>query len=206
MKLYTTIKQILDTFFAVLLTIVLSPILLLLALLIRLDSSGPILFKQKRIGIHRSEFEIYKFRTMRSNTPKDVPTHLMKDPNAYITKLGRFLRKSSLDELPQLFNILKGEMSFVGPRPALWNQFDLIEAREQQKETYNISANDVKPGITGWAQINGRDELLINRKAELDGYYASRQSFTLDLKIIVLTILHVFTAKGVSEGGPKASN
>ena len=131
---YLRIKKYIDFLFAILLTVVLSPVLLLVTILIRIDSPGPILFRQIRIGIHRSEFEIYKFRTMRSNTPKDVPTHLMTDPNAYITTLGRFLRKSSLDELPQLLNILKGEMSFVGPRPALWNQFDLIEAREQQKE------------------------------------------------------------------------
>lgn len=202
---YSRIKQSLDYLSALLLTVALSPVLVLLALLIRLDSPGPILFKQKRIGIHRSAFEIYKFRTMRADAPKDVPTHLMKDADAHITRLGRFLRKSSLDELPQLLNILKGDMSFIGPRPALWNQTDLIEAREQQRETCGISANSVKPGITGWAQVNGRDELPIGRKAELDGYYASHLSFALDLKILGQTILQVVTARGVSEGGPKKS-
>lgn len=202
MKPYRFIKQLLDFSFAVILTCLLLPILVILAIAVKLTSKGPVLFKQRRIGKDKSEFFIYKFRTMRTDTPKDVPTHLLTDPEAFITPIGRFLRKSSLDELPQLFNILKGEMSFIGPRPALWNQDDLIEARENQASKYGISANALKPGITGWAQVNGRDELPIDVKADYDGYYAKNVSFLLDLKILWMTLLSVLTAKGVSEGGP----
>lgn len=197
MKPYLVMKQILDVLFAICLSILLSPILILLAIIIKLDSKGPILFKQRRIGKDNSEFEIYKFRTMRVDTPKDTPTHLFGDAESYITRSGRFLRKSSLDELPQLFNILKGQMSFIGPRPALWNQFDLIEARNA------LGAQKVRPGITGWAQVNGRDELPIKVKAELDGYYVRHISLLFDIKIFFLTIAGVLTHKGVSEGGPK---
>ena len=135
---------------------------LLIVIAIKLDSPGPVIFKQKRVGIHKKHFEIYKFRTMRIDTPRDMPTHLLKNPEQYITKVGAFLRKTSLDEIPQLFNILKGDMAVVGPRPALWNQFDLIEERDK------YGANDVRPGLTGWAQIHGRDELEIEEKARLD--------------------------------------
>ena len=197
MKPYIALKSFLDYLFAALMTIAISPILLVVAILIKLTSPGPVFFKQRRIGKDKREFEIYKFRTMRTDTPKDMPTHLFTNAESFITPVGKFLRKSSLDELPQLFNILRGEMSFIGPRPALWNQFDLIEAREE------VKANSLKPGITGWAQVNGRDEIPIDQKASLDGYYIDNVSFGLDLKILVLTFTTVLTAKGVSEGGPK---
>ena len=197
MKPYIALKSFLDYLFAALMTIAISPILLIVALLIKVSSPGPVFFKQRRIGKDKKEFEIYKFRTMRTDTPKDMPTHLFTNAESFITPIGKFLRKSSLDELPQLFNILRGEMSFIGPRPALWNQFDLIEAREE------VKANSLKPGITGWAQVNGRDEIPIDQKASLDGYYIDNVSFGLDLKILVLTFTTVLTAKGVSEGGPK---
>jgi len=197
MKPYIALKSFLDYLFAALMTIAISPILLIVALLIKVSSPGPVFFKQRRIGKDKKEFEIYKFRTMRTDTPKDMPTHLFTNAESFITPIGKFLRKSSLDELPQLFNILRGEMSFIGPRPALWNQFDLIEAREE------VKANSLKPGITGWAQVNGRDEIPIDQKASLDGYYIDNVSFGLDLKILILTFTTVLTAKGVSEGGPK---
>ena len=206
MKPYLWFKQTLDYIFSLLLIIVLSPLLLIIAITIKLDSKGPVLFKQKRIGKDLAEFHIYKYRSMRSDTPSDMPTHLFRDPESYITASGRFLRKSSLDELPQLFNILKGEMSFIGPRPALWNQYDLIKAREEQKAKAGANANGIKPGITGWAQVNGRDELPIDVKANLDGYYARNLSFTLDMKILFMTVFGVLTGKDVSEGGPKAQN
>lgn len=197
MTLYLRLKTCLDFVFALILTVVLSPLLVVLAVLIKITSPGPVLFRQTRIGKDKKEFEIFKFRTMRTDTPKDMPTHLFTDAERFITPVGRFLRKSSLDELPQLFNILRGEMSFIGPRPALWNQFDLIEARDR------LNANSLRPGITGWAQINGRDEIPIDRKAAYDGYYVEHVSLWLDLKILLLTFTTVLTAKGVSEGGPK---
>jgi O-antigen biosynthesis protein WbqP len=204
MKPYLYLKQLLDYLGSVVLIILLSPILLIIMICIRMDSKGSILFKQRRIGKDRAEFEIYKFRTMRTDTPRYMPTHLFKNPDNYITKVGRFLRKSSLDELPQLFNILKGEMSFIGPRPALWNQYDLIEQREMQKEEFGVSANSVKPGITGWAQVNGRDELSIPLKARYDGEYAKGVGFKFDVKILFLTVISVLSSKGVSEGGPES--
>jgi len=203
MGLYESIKQVLDIVFALCLTILLSPILILITIIIKLDSSGPVLFRQKRIGKDYSEFYILKFRTMRTDTPKDMPTHLFQNPESFITKSGGFLRKSSLDELPQLFNILRGQMSFIGPRPALWNQYDLIQARRDQQGKYGFDANSVKPGITGWAQVNGRDELPIDVKADLDGYYAANIGISLDIKILFLTVGSVLTKKGISEGGPK---
>lgn len=199
---YQWFKQFLDYLFAILLIIILVPILVIIACIVKLDSRGPVLFQQKRIGRNGSEFFIYKFRTMRTDTPKDMPTHLFQNPESFITKPGGILRKSSLDELPQLFNIVKGDMSFIGPRPALWNQFDLINAREDQVDRHGVNANSVKPGITGWAQVNGRDEIPIELKADLDGYYAANISFLLDLKILGMTIGSVLTGKGVSEGGP----
>lgn len=194
MKLYIKIKRAGDFFLSLISILVFLPIWLLLAIIIKLESPGPVFFKQKRIGIHKSTFMIYKFRTMRTDTPKDMPTHLLEDPDKYITKFGKFLRKSSLDELPQILNILKGEMSIVGPRPALWNQDDLIAERD----LYN--ANSIRPGLTGWAQVNGRDELLIPVKAELDGFYTQNCSFKLDVKIFWYTIRNVITKKGVVEG------
>jgi len=175
--------------------ILLSPVFLILIVAIKLDSRGPILFKQKRVGIHKTYFEILKFRTMRVDTPRDTPTHLLEDPDRYITKVGTFLRKTSLDELPQMINILRGEMAIVGPRPALWNQYDLIEARDK------YGANDICPGLTGWAQINGRDELPIEVKAELDGKYAENISLTTDIRCLLKTVVNVLKRDGVVEGG-----
>ncbi len=192
---YTKVKRVLDFIMSLGACVVLSPVLLLLCIAIKADSRGPVLFKQKRVGIHKTYFPIYKFRTMRIDTPKDMPTHLLKNPEQYITRMGHFLRKSSLDELPQLFNILKGDMSFVGPRPALWNQDDLVAEREK------YGANDVLPGLTGWAQINGRDELEIPVKARLDGEYVRRMGFLFDLRCFLGTFSSVLRADGVVEGG-----
>lgn len=194
-KIYIKVKRILDFVMSLVAVIILSPVLLILCIAIKIDSRGPILFKQKRVGIHVTYFPIYKFRTMRIDTPKDMPTHMLNNPEQYITKVGKFLRKSSLDELPQLFNILKGDMSFVGPRPALWNQEDLIAEREK------YGANDVMPGLTGWAQINGRDELEIPIKAKLDGDYVKKMGFLFDVKCFFGTFLSVAKADGVVEGG-----
>ena len=171
----------------------------LIALWIVRDSPGPVFFQQKRVGRDKSHFMILKFRTMRVDAPKDVPTHLLNDPFVFITRSGRFLRKTSLDELPQLFNILKGEMSFVGPRPALWNQFDLIEQRDA------AHANTVRPGLTGWAQVNGRDELPIEVKAKLDGEYVEKLSLLLDIRCILRTLRDAFRGQGVVEGGKTGS-
>ena len=173
-------------------------LLLLLSIAIKLDSPGPILFKQKRLGRGKSHFYILKFLTMRTDTPKDMPTHLLADPDQYITRVGRFLRKTSLDELPQLFNILLGHMAIIGPRPALWNQFDLIAERDK------YGANDIRPGLTGWAQINGRDELEIDVKAQLDGEYVQNLSFAFDVKCFLGTIRAVLNRDGVVEGGTGA--
>lgn len=188
-------KRTLDLILSFGACLVLSPALLLLCIAIKMDSRGPVLFKQKRVGLHKTYFPIYKFRTMRIDTPKDMPTHLLANPDQYITKVGHFLRKSSLDELPQLFNILKGDMSFVGPRPALWNQDDLVAERDK------YGANDVLPGLTGWAQINGRDELEIPVKAKLDGEYIKRMSFAFDMRCFLGTFVSVLKADGVQEGG-----
>jgi O-antigen biosynthesis protein WbqP len=173
-------------------------LLILISIAIKVDSPGPVLFKQKRVGIHKTHFHIYKFRTMRIDTPRDVPTHLLENPEQYITRMGKFLRKTSLDELPQLFNILAGHMAIVGPRPALWNQFDLIEERDK------YGANDVRPGLTGWAQINGRDELEIPLKAKLDGEYVRNLSFAMDLRCFFGTFLAVLRQDGFVEGGTGA--
>lgn len=187
-------KRIFDVSVSLAIIVTLAPIYLLLCIFIKLDSPGPILFKQRRIGIWKREFHILKFRTMRIDAPKDMPTHLLEKPDAYITRSGKFLRKTSLDELPQFINILKGEMSLIGPRPALWNQFDLIEERDKYQ------ANDVLPGLTGLAQINGRDELPIEVKAKIDGGYVEHMSMMLDLKIMAWTTVYVFRREGVKEG------
>ena len=188
------IKPLLDRIIAVVAILCLSPLLLVLALCIKLSSPGPVLFCQKRVGKGKSYFQIYKFRSMRTDTPKDMPTHLLENPETFITPIGRFLRKTSLDELPQLFNIAKGEMGIVGPRPALWNQDDLIAERDL------YGANDCVPGLTGYAQIHGRDELPIPQKAKLDGYYAQHLSFKLDVSIFFKTIISVIRHEGVVEG------
>ena len=194
-KMYVAVKKIIDRFLAFIGLIVLSPLFLILIIAIKLDSPGSIFFRQKRVGIHKTHFEILKFRTMRTDTPKDMPTHMLKNPDQYITKVGRFLRKTSLDELPQIINILKGDMAIVGPRPALWNQYDLIEERDK------YGANDILPGLTGWAQINGRDELEIPVKAKLDGDYVAKMSFGMDLRCILGTVVSVARQDGVVEGG-----
>lgn len=192
---YLKVKRILDITLSTAGIIILSPIYLGLVVAIKLDSKGPVLFKQKRVGIHKTHFNILKFRTMKIESPKDTPTHLLENPEQYITSVGKFLRKTSLDELPQIFNILKGEMSVIGPRPALWNQYDLIDERDKHH------ANDIRPGLTGWAQINGRDELEIPVKARLDGEYVKRMSFGFDVKCFFGTITSVFKKDGVVEGG-----
>jgi O-antigen biosynthesis protein WbqP len=191
-------KRLIDLILSACGILALAPVLLLLVIAIKLDSPGPVFFKQKRVGIHKSHFNILKFRTMRIDTPKDTPTHLLENPQHWITKVGGFLRKTSLDELPQIFNIFVGEMSIIGPRPALWNQFDLIAERDK------YGANDVLPGLTGWAQINGRDELPIDVKARLDGEYVSRLSFGFDVKCFFGTIRSVLKHDGVVEGGTGA--
>lgn len=188
------IKRMIDRLLSILGLIILSPLFLLIIIAIKLDSKGPILFKQKRIGLCKSHFTIYKFRTMRVDTPKEMPTHLLDDPDHYITKVGKILRKTSLDELPQLINILKGDMAVIGPRPALWNQFDLIEEREK------FNANNIRPGLTGWAQINGRDEIEIPLKAKLDGEYVAKLSLKMDMKCFFGTIISVFKSEGIVEG------
>ena len=175
--------------------VVLSPVYLILALAIKIDDPGPILFRQKRVGIHKSHFHIMKFRTMKMETPRDMPTHMLENPEQYITRVGKILRKTSLDELPQIFQIFTGEMSIIGPRPALWNQFDLIAERDK------YGANDVRPGLTGWAQINGRDELPIDVKARYDGEYVENLSFLFDCKCFFGTIASVLKSDGVVEGG-----
>lgn len=169
--------------------------MIIIAIVIKIEDPGPALFKQRRIGKYKSQFNLYKFRSMRLDTPHDTPTHLLENPEQYILKSGKFLRKSSLDELPQLFNIFVGQMSIVGPRPALWNQYDLIDERDK------YHANDVLPGLTGWAQINGRDELEIPVKAKFDGEYVENLSFGFDLKCFFMTIGKVFKHEGVVEGG-----
>ena len=194
-KFFKRLLDIVVSFFGIL---ILSPVLLVLIVAIKLDSPGPVFFTQKRVGIHKTHFLILKFRTMRIDTPRDVPTHLLENPQQWITRVGKFLRRTSLDELPQIFNIFAGQMSIVGPRPALWNQFDLVEERDK------YGANDVPPGLTGWAQINGRDELEIPVKAKLDGEYAERLSFGFDLKCIFGSVTAVINKKGVVEGGTGA--
>lgn len=196
--MYKVLKIIIDRVLALLGLVILSPVLLILSLAVKAESKGPVLFKQKRVGIYKRHFYILKFRTMRIDTPKDTPTHLLENPEQYITKVGKFLRKTSLDELPQIINILKGDMAIVGPRPALWNQYDLIAERDK------YGANDILPGLTGWAQINGRDELPIDVKARLDGEYVSRRSFLMDLRCIFGTIVSVMRQDGVVEGGTGA--
>ncbi len=190
----TTIKRLLDIILSACGILLLSPLFLILMLAVYIDDPGPFFFRQKRVGIHQSTFYLWKFRSMKVSTPKDVPTHLLENPEQYITRVGRFLRKTSLDELPQIFQIFTGSMSIVGPRPALWNQFDLIEERDR------YGANDVRPGLTGWAQINGRDELSIAEKARYDGEYVARLSFAFDVKCFFGTFGKVLRQEDVVEG------
>ncbi|MFC5711451.1 sugar transferase [Thalassorhabdus alkalitolerans] len=198
--MYLKIKRSIDFLLSFIGLVVLAPAFMLLILAIKLDSKGPILFKQKRVGVNKSHFYIFKFRTMRIDTPKDTPTHLLDNPEQYITKVGKFLRKTSLDELPQIINILLGQMSIIGPRPALWNQYDLIEERDK------YGANDIPPGLTGWAQINGRDELPIELKARLDGEYIEKFSLWMDIRCFFGTFISVVKSDGVVEGKRESTN
>ncbi len=193
--MYKIIKRIIDFLVSLFAIIALSPVLAITSIAVKADSKGPVFFVQKRVGKDKKLFNMYKFRSMRTDTPHDMPTHLLNNPDAFITKTGKFLRKSSLDELPQLFNILKGDMSIVGPRPALWNQDDLIAERDK------YGANDIRPGLTGLAQVNGRDELEIPVKAKFDGEYVEKMSLFFDIKCIVDTALQVVKHEGVVEGG-----
>lgn len=189
--MYPPIKRALDIFASLLLLIVLSPVLAAIAVLIKAESPGPVIFRQQRAGRDQRRFTIYKFRTMRTDAPKDTPTHLLQGPQNFVTKVGGVLRRLSLDELPQLANILRGDMSFIGPRPALWNQYDLLEERER------LGANGPRPGLTGWAQVNGRDDLPILVKAGFDGEYAKKISFRFDAKVLFMTVKKVFTGEGI---------
>ncbi len=192
---YLRLKRYMDCFLAITALLLIWPLFLAICVAIKLDSKGSIFFKQKRVGYAGRLFDIYKFRTMYSDTPKDVPTHMLKDPDEYITNVGAFLRRTSLDELPQLINILKGDMSFVGPRPALWNQYDLVAERAKN------GANRVPPGLTGLAQISGRDELEIPKKAAIDGEYAKHFGLPMDIKCFFGTFAAVLKESGVKEGG-----
>ena len=194
-KCYLPIKRLIDLVLSVCGLIVLSPLLIAIVIAIKLDSKGPVIFKQKRVGKNKTYFNIWKFRTMRTDAPKDMPTHLLSSPDAYITKIGKFLRQTSLDELPQILPIVVGKMAIIGPRPALWNQYDLIEERDK------YGANDITPGLTGWAQVNGRDELEIPVKAKLDGEYVEKMGFMMDCKCFIMTIFSVARHDGVVEGG-----
>lgn len=203
--IYLKFKRFYDFVLALLGIFFLAPIFLLLIVLIKLDSNGPIIFKQKRVGKDKKSFYIYKFRTMKIDTPKNTPTHLLENPKQWITRIGKIMRKTSLDELPQFFNIIKGDMSFVGPRPALWNQYNLIKERDK----YNV--HEVLPGVTGWAQVSGRDQLLIADKAKLDGEYLKHLNLWTDTILIIKTFNVIFKSDGVVEGGTgaiekKASN
>jgi len=188
-------KRFIDLFLSTIGIIVLALPMAILALIIKIDDPGPVFFKQKRVGLHKQHFMLLKYRSMKMSTPHDIPTHMLENPEQYITGVGKFLRRSSLDELPQLFNIWTGKMSIIGPRPSLWNQYDLIEERDK------YGANDIKPGLTGWAQINGRDELEIPVKAALDGEYVKKMSFLFDCKCFFGTIFSVLKSDGVVEGG-----
>ena len=199
-KKYIKVKRILDFSISLIVIILLCPLMLSICILIKLTSKGPVLFKQKRFGKDKKFFEIMKFRTMRVDTPNDVPTHLLANPRDYITPIGRFLRKTSLDELPQLFQVLKGDMAIVGPRPALWNQYDLMEERDKG------NSNKILPGLTGWAQIHGRDQINIEEKAKLDNFYADNMGLMIDIKIMLCTVVSVMWHDGVLEGGTETQN
>ena len=188
------VKRFLDLMLGMIIFVLLLPIFLILMLSIKLDSKGPVFFRQKRVGKNKRYFNILKFRTMRTDAPKDMPTHLLQNPDAFITRTGKFLRKTSLDELPQLINIICGDMSFIGPRPALWNQFDLIEERDR------YDANSIRPGMSGLAQISGRDELPIDVKARLDGEYRKKINLWFDIRCFIGTFFSVLRQDGVVEG------
>ncbi|HAK44246.1 MAG TPA: lipid carrier--UDP-N-acetylgalactosaminyltransferase [Clostridium sp.] len=193
--MYLKFKRLVDFILALIGLILLSPLFLIIIIAIKIDSRGPVFFKQKRVGINKTYFNILKFRTMKIDTPKDMPTHMLKNPDQYITKVGKFLRKTSLDELPQILNIISGSMAIVGPRPALWNQYDLIAERDK----YGV--NDIRPGLTGWAQINGRDTMSIKDKARYDGDYVENLGVKMDVKCFFGTVISVLKRDGVLEGG-----
>lgn len=193
--MYMKIKRSIDIILSLVGIVILSPVFIIIFIATKFESKGPALFKQKRIGVNKTHFNILKFRTMRIDTPENTPTHLLDNPEQYITNVGKLLRKTSLDELPQIWNIFVGQMSIIGPRPALWNQYDLIAERDK------YGANDVLPGLTGWAQINGRDELSIEIKSKLDGEYVERLGFWMDVKCFFGTICSVLKRTGVVEGG-----
>lgn len=197
---YLIVKRLIDIIFSLVALIILLPVFLIIAVVIKLDSKGKVLFKQERIGAHKTRFKLIKFRTMRTDAPSDTPTHMLKNPNLWITKVGSFLRKTSLDELPQIINIIKGDMSIIGPRPALWNQGDLILERDNYVGKYSLTPNMIRPGLTGWAQINGRDTLTISEKAKLDGEYVKKMSLSFDIKCFMLTIKAVIIKDGFTEG------
>lgn len=188
------LKRFIDIFISLSCLIVLSPLFLLIGIMIKLDSKGKVVFKQKRVGLHKKYFYMYKFRTMKGGTPTNIPTDLLENPESWITRVGKILRKTSLDELPQMWNILKGDMSVVGPRPVIVKEYELIEEREK------YGANDILPGLTGWAQVNGRDKLTKSQKAKYDGEYVEKISFLFDLKCCLLTIKKIISAEGVIEG------
>ena len=192
---YLKVKRFIDIVLSFLGLIILSPVFLIITVAIKIDSEGPILFKQKRVGKGKTYFNILKFRTMKVDAPKDVPKHLLQNPEQYVTRVGKFLRDTSLDELPQIWNIFVGQMSIIGPRPALWNQYDLIAERDK------YGANDIRPGLTGWAQINAKGELPIEIKAKLDGEYVQKLSFLFDVKCFFGTIVRLVTGSGVVESG-----
>lgn len=194
----TFFKRFFDIVLSLLAIVLLSWLFIIISFAIVIDDPGPVLFTQKRVGKNKKLFKILKFRSVKMNTPHDTPTHMLKNPDQYITRVGKFLRKTSLDELPQIFNILVGQMSIIGPRPALWNQDDLVAERDK------YGANDVRPGLSGWAQINGRDELEIQVKARLDGEYVEKMSFAMDWKCFWKTIISVLKREGVVEGGTGA--
>jgi O-antigen biosynthesis protein WbqP len=195
--MYLKIKRVADFILSFMGLVLLSPLFLIIIIAIKIDSRGPVFFKQKRVGINKTYFNILKFRTMKIDTPKDMPTHMLKNPDQYITKVGKFLRKTSLDELPQILNIISGSMAIVGPRPALWNQYDLIEERDK------YGANDILPGLTGWAQINGRDTVSIKDKSRYDGDYVENLGVKMDVKCFFGTVISVLKRDGVLEGGVK---
>jgi len=195
---YAMIKRFLDIVLSLTAMILLAPLLLLVAILLKLESNAPVFFCQKRVGRYKKHFTIYKFRTMKKDAPSEVPTHLLTNPHQHITPVGRILRKTSLNEIPQLLNILKGDMSIIGPRPALWNQFDLIAERDK------YGANDVRPGLSGWAQINGRDTLTDQQKARYDGDYVQKMSFWFDVRCLIGTVFTVLKNVDVIEGGTGA--
>ena len=197
--MYSILKRLGDISISLIAITLFCPVFILIVIAIKLDSEGPVIFKQKRFGIHKKTFYVFKFRTMKVESPKYVATRDLQNPEQWITRVGAFLRKTSLDELPQLCNILVGDMSIVGPRPVVVSERDVIEAREK------YGANDVLPGLTGWAQINGRDNLSTDMKAKLDGYYVKNRSLIMDIKCIVRTIPYVLKRKGIVEGSKRES-